>query len=509
MPPPCRFRPPLWCLLLLGCFLQPASWVVSAAVRPPRVAVVLSGGGARGGAHVGVLRALESAGIPVDLIVGTSYGGFVGCLYGIGYSTVDLEFLLRKIDWNWLLSDSPERRLIDLNRREREDRHLFDLEVSGSAVKLPAGFQKGQHIRELVDRLSALPLMEAGGDFDAFPIPFRLVATNLLNGRPYVFRNGSLSTAIRASIAVPGFFTPVKVDNALLVDGGIADNLPVDIARAEGATVVIAVDVSSPLKQSSEELGSVLDILDQVIAFQIEDRRRASAAQADVVIRPELGAFDADDFVHSHELVTVGESATIDALPAIRKILADHGIAPGVPQRQALIRQEHFDGRHYLYQEKQVEPAAVRIQGLKRRSEAGFLDRLSARPGRTVGPSALERDVAVLYGTGLFDAAGFRLEGPSSGPLLTYDLSEAASTQLAFGMRYDTEYEFTAAGELISRNTRGTGIELYANTLVGNVKHLELGLTSGERLGSLTGLSAGLMFRSRPRLLFQEDEKTG
>jgi len=165
----------------------------------PRVAVVLSGGGARGGAHIGVLRELESAGVPIDLIVGTSYGALFGGLYATGYSTEDLELIIRSIDWNEILSNAPKRKLLNFNNKARDNRKLLDFQLKNFSIKLPIGLQAGQKVQQLLDRLSAQVVLEAGNDFDKLPVPFRAVATDILTGKAHVFSGVATSTAITKS----------------------------------------------------------------------------------------------------------------------------------------------------------------------------------------------------------------------------------------------------------------------------------------------------------------------
>jgi len=197
--------------------------------RTPKVGLALSGGGARGAAHIGVLKALEREGIPVDYIAGTSFGALVGGLYALGYSPEKIEQIFSSQNWDDLFSDSPDRRLSPLVQR-KNFRYLGELRLRGFNVEIPAGLWGGQKLTELLNYYTTTKeILDAGFDFDRLRIPFRAVATDLLTGKPYVFRRGPMAEALRASIAIPMMFTPVEKENMLLVDGGLANNLPVDI----------------------------------------------------------------------------------------------------------------------------------------------------------------------------------------------------------------------------------------------------------------------------------------
>ena len=197
------------CLLLL-------SGPALAQNDPPKVALVLSGGGARGGTHIGVLSALKKAGIPIDLIVGASYGALVGGLYAAGYTPDDIERIIRAMDFSAFTNDRPDRKPLNLNHKGPRDRRFLDFHLDQFTLQFPRGLFAGQKIQQILDRLTTYEIYRAGGDFDRLPIPFRAVATDIITGDDYVFKSGSLSTAVRASIAVPGLFTPVELEHTHL-----------------------------------------------------------------------------------------------------------------------------------------------------------------------------------------------------------------------------------------------------------------------------------------------------
>jgi len=225
----------------------------------PKTALVLSGGGARGAAHIGVLKVLEELRVPIDMIVGTSMGSIVGGFYSAGYSPDELETLVRDLDWDAALADRPARELISFRRKQDDRDYMFGVEVGFNKGKftIPEGLIAGQDL----DFILKTNLLRAGyvPSFDRLPIPFRAVATDIETGELVELSNGDLAQAIRASMSVPGVFTPANINGRKLVDGGLVSNLPVQAARAMGADRIIAVDIGSGLIDE-DKLGSVIGV---------------------------------------------------------------------------------------------------------------------------------------------------------------------------------------------------------------------------------------------------------
>ena len=253
-------------LILSSVLFGPPAFADEAAVERPRIGLVLGGGGARGVAHIGVLQELERLQIPIDAIAGTSMGALVGGLYASGMTADELEALVQSLDWAGALTDQPARDDLSF-RRKQDDRAYpidFELGVRGTDFVLPEGVIQGHELDLLLRKLT-LEVSDITS-FDDLPIPFRAVAADIVTGDTVVMASGDLAMALRASMSVPGAFAPAEVDGRKLVDGGIADNLPVDIAREMGVDIVIAVDVEFPL-YSEEELGSVLTVSEQVLTI--------------------------------------------------------------------------------------------------------------------------------------------------------------------------------------------------------------------------------------------------
>src|ERR1700727_54162 len=268
-----------------------------AEVRP-RICLVLSGGGARGMAHIGVLKVLEELKVPIDCIAGTSMGAVVGGLYASGMSAAQIETTMRSVDWQEAFRDAPPRRDLAF-RRKQDDRNFLvrlPLGLKHGKILLPKGFIQGQKLQETLRQLT-LPFSNST-DFDLLPTPFRAVATDLETGNAVLMDKGDLAIAMRASMSAPGVFAPVELDGRLLVDGGLAENLPINVARAMHADILIVSDVSYPL-QPRAALDSALSISNQTLAILVRkdaDQQRTSLGPKDVLIEPNLGLTPATDF---------------------------------------------------------------------------------------------------------------------------------------------------------------------------------------------------------------------
>jgi NTE family protein len=294
------------------------NFVLQQQVKRPKIALVLSGGGARGIASVGVLNSLEQHHIPIDLIVGTSMGSIAGGLFAAGYSAHELKRLVDTTVWEEVISYSDEsaRRDLFLDQKNRQERSFLAVRFRGFEPIIPSAFSNGQRLTNLLNLLSLQGLYHPGPSFDDLEIPFRAVSTDLVSGKQIVIDKGSLSEAMRSSMTVPLLYTPVTTDSMELVDGGLIANIPVDIARNLGADIVIAVDVTSPLRPRGL-LSQFWEVGDQIMGIMMQASNREQLAKADIVIRPILEGHLSSDFSGLEEVVSEGEVATDSAIPEI------------------------------------------------------------------------------------------------------------------------------------------------------------------------------------------------
>lgn len=380
------------------------AWLAPAAAAPakdprhrPRIGLVLSGGGARGAAHIGVLKVLESLHVPVDAIAGTSMGAVVGSLYASGMSADEVESVIASIDWQDAFRDRPARAILNF-RRKQDDREFLvraPLGLRSGRLKLPRGLIQGQKLNQML-RLGLLPVAELP-DFDRLPIRFRALATDLSTGEPVVLRSGSLATAVRASMAAPGVFAPVEIDGRQLVDGGLVDNLPLELVREMDVDFVIAVDVSSPLRPAGQ-LDSALAVSNQMISIlmnRASARSRSQLTGRDVLIVPDLGALSSVDFAHVRDAILAGARAT----EARRDALA----ALSLPEAEyAEVRARRPRATPPTLEYVHVAPASGDYHKFIEASLAPLL-------GRPVEAATLGPATDALYGRDLFESLDYDL----------------------------------------------------------------------------------------------------
>ncbi|MDD4051256.1 MAG: patatin-like phospholipase family protein [candidate division Zixibacteria bacterium] len=310
--------------------LEPRDFHSPAPFFPWKIGLALSGGGARGISHIGLLKALDEAGVEISYIAGTSMGSIIGGLYASGYRPEELEKLIARVDFDTLLSDTPTRQSLLLTQRTERDRYLFSLRFDGLKPYWPRGLSVGQRLTNLLTDLTITANYRCGGDFDRLPIPFRAVATDIATGEVVPLSHGSLADAIRASIAFPLAFTGVDIDGRLLMDGGMRDPLPVDICRQMGAELVIAVNVVSPLLPI-EELSGPIDIANQVTSIMTQDALVRQLAQADIVVTPSLESLASFNFKSHDSLIAIGYRAGRQAADELWRRLAEYRVDGRVP----------------------------------------------------------------------------------------------------------------------------------------------------------------------------------
>ncbi|MGI9234587.1 MAG: patatin-like phospholipase family protein [Woeseiaceae bacterium] len=412
----------------------------------PRIGLVLGGGGARGAAHIGVLKELERLRIPIDVITGTSMGAIVGGLYASGMTAAELEELVGSLDWAGALSDKPDRSDLSF-RRKQDDAEFpidFELGLRGTDLVLPKGVVQGQKLdlllRELTIKTSHID------DFDDLPIPFRAIASDIGRGEAYVMSKGDLARSIRASMSVPGVIAPVRIDDRLLVDGGIVGNLPVDVIQDLGVDVVIAVDVEFPL-YGEDELGSVLTISEQMLTILIrkETLRQIDRLGAqDVLIRPELGTFASTDFGNILGTIAPGEEATRSQADRLRDIALDQA------------DYDEYHARRTALVTETPTLAFVRVLHDGRLSPAVLESRLSVKAGDPIDARVLAANADRLYGLQLYEHVGYRLvdENGQTGVEYYATAKSWGPNFLQFGVALEDDFEGSTGFNVSARLTR-------------------------------------------------------
>ncbi|RLE26265.1 MAG: hypothetical protein DRJ65_05840 [Acidobacteria bacterium] len=417
---------------------------VGAAEDPdvPKVGLVLSGGGALGSAHVGVLKVLEELRVPIHCVAGTSMGSIVGGLYAAGYSPQELEDLLLSTNWHDLLDDRPPRSRVPFRRKVDDLTFLTRLEVgfNRGKIQLPPALIQGQKLDFL---LQTLTIHTVGIEtFDELPIPFRTVATDLETGAEVDLDRGDLARAIRASMAVPGVFAPSVIEDRVLVDGGLVNNLPVDLARQMGADVVIAVDVGEPLR-SREELESLTRVAGQVVAMMVRGNANRQMAEADLVLFPDVGEFSGSDFHKADRMIPIGEAVT----RAAAEELSVYSLSEGA----------YAEFRSDQYRSTISEPIVKSVQlTTDSNADPDFLfARVRIRPGDPLDVQAIARDLERLYAEGDYERVSFFLTKVEEGYALHIEAHEKTwgPHVMRFGLNLGANFEGQSEFNLLANYT--------------------------------------------------------
>lgn len=389
----------------------------------PTVGLVLSGGSAKGFAHVGVIEVLEEAGIRVDVVTGTSMGSVVGALYAIGTSTDSIKGLVRGVDWDRALSDDTGRERRFLHERRYDERSILTLPVEGGIVGLPTGVAVGSNIVRLAER-ATWPYSTVRS-FDDLPRPFAAIAADIETGEAVVLRGGVLAEALRASSGIPGALEPFELGGRLLVDGLVARNLPAEDARALGADVVICSDVSDD-PGGRDDLDSLLDVLEQVMTFSMQERTDVQRGLCDVLIRPDLAGLGRLDFARFEDWFERGRAAATRHVDALRDISTAQEGRPARPWPEAL--------------PDSVRISSVVVQGGER-PLSGTLVRaqIGLEPGDFVDAAGLDDRLRNLDSTGLFGLVRYRLDREGQGVRVTVTIQERPRNRVGLGVRYDDE----------------------------------------------------------------------
>jgi NTE family protein len=399
----------------------------------PKVILVLSGGGARGSAHIGVIKVLEELHVEPDMIVGTSMGSIIGGLYAAGWSVEEIEKEILDIDWSTVFVDRMPRKYRTL-RRKQDDSYLVPIKMRFKGWKpyIPPSVIGGQSLELLLQRFE----IEASGerDFDKFPIPYRAVAANLATGDVVVISKGSLSTALRASMSVPAIFPPVEMDGIPLCDGGVAANFPVRVAQQLGADVVIGVDISSPLG-GKEQLGNLLTRLDQMTSLltagNVEEDKKALRPQ-DVLMVPELGDITFSDFARAKDAIAIGEKSARGVADRLRALaVSDEEWAA-------------FRARHHRRPASDLVIDRVVIKNESYLSNEVIDHRIDVRIGEPLDAEHLAQQILRLNGMDTFGTIHHDLHrDPDGHSVLTLEVPKKpySRNSLQFGINFEDDFQ--------------------------------------------------------------------
>lgn len=486
--------------LLITAILLGFSFSSTAQPKPrKKVGLVLSGGGAKGMAHIGALKVIEKAGIPIDYVVGTSMGSIIGGLYSIGYTPHQLDSLARHRDWTILLSDKIPRSEQNMAEREASEKYVFSLPFGkGTQKKLSGGLINGFNLANLFSELTLG--YHDSIDFNKLPVPFACVSENIVDGKEVNFHDGILATAMRASMAIPGVFTPVRLDSMVLVDGGVINNYPVNVARAMGADLVIGVDVQSDLK-SAGELNSASSILGQLINLMGLQLYEKNLKETNVYIKVDVEGYSAASF-------------TPNAIDTLIK----RGTEAAYVQEDALMHLKHELGLDSTYMPKPVSAypyspnrkvyvKEITFDGLETKDKKWLLKRCDLKEDAENSIKSIEEATAILCSNLGYSSATYNLpDAPGGGYNLNFILTRKYENKLNVGIRFDSE---ETASLLINTTSNFQGKLPTTLSLTGRLgKRYAARIDYGIEPAPLKNISISYMFQYNDINFYQHGDRS-
>lgn len=409
-------------------------------VYKPKVALVLSGGTAKGLAHIGVIQYMEEMGIRPDIIVGTSMGAIVGGLYAIGYSVEDLKKIADNTNWFLYLSNDTDLRNLNIEEKDDFEDFLYVFPIEKGKPELNKGLVYGHEMELNLARLT-FPSVEYS-NFDSFPIKFRAIATDVIEGREFIFKDGPLATAMRASMSMPALFYPVKYKDKLLIDGGITDNFGIEVAVKEGADIIIGSNVGNYLFDENE-LGSFQKISSQIIMFNSKKKMARYNNYLDILIEPpvlSMGTrFDKADLIINEGYL---ESTKYKSEFQELKNCIDY-------------YSENKNQYHKPIMHMSVEIDSVYISGISNQAvKQNILKNIRKNIGIEAGPSKIEKEISTLYGSGQYSKISYTVNKNSRGKYnLSMNFFESPANTLQLGLNYNNQSNMGIIAGFTARNS--------------------------------------------------------
>ena len=446
-----------------------------------KVGLVLSGGGAKGIAHIGIIKALEEAGVRIDFISGTSMGALIGGLYAIGYTSDQLLEIGLNSRWEEVFTEKPSRRYLSNYHKTFDDKSIVSFPIRKTGIDLPFGLLTGQNIYSFLSRLT----WPAHGtsDFNDFPIPFSATATELESGDYVHFREGFLADAIRASISIPSLMTPHEIDGIAYVDGVFSNNMPVQQVIDMGADYVISVDVATPLL-SLGEMSSLADIMNQTYYYRVSDLLEKQIELSDIYIKPNgIDDFSLLEFDKVNALVDIGLRAGAKYKVQFEEIAKRQGLS--APVRKGV-------GVYGA-----LPLSNVIIRGNEDIDREFILNTLQFRKGDSITPDIIEHQIEQLISTQLFDLVTYRVE-PNEQYFydLYIDVKERSAELLNVGVRYETKTEASVYASTEFTNLLHEGSTIGAQIRLGEYTRMEADYLVYGNLGSRFALKSSLIYES-------------
>ncbi len=422
-------------------------------VKGPKIGLELSGGGAKGFAHIGAIKVFEEAGLRFDYVGGTSMGSIIGGLYAMEYHPDTMAKMIRKQNWDMLLSDKVTRNYIPIEEKYNADRFILTFPVKGRKVQIKQGMHNGQLINMLLAETTS-PYYNIT-DFQKLPVSFLCIGTDLVTGENVVINKGSLAQAMRASMSIPSYFTPVELEGRLLVDGGVVNNFPVPEVKKMGADIIVGVDVQSGLSDR-DELTSLVSILDQITSYYRVNANEKAVAQTDIYIKPDLKDYGMMDYADFEAIMKAGEEAARIALPQLKKLVdsIQNFRTGGYPA---------LTGRPL----DSIFITSIQYKGLKKVSANYLQGNLRVKPLTWVKISDLNEGILRAYGSGFFESINYSFLPDLKGANLVVDVHEGGQGILGAGIHYDSDYNVALLLNATFKNVMIKGSKLFIDAGLG------------------------------------------
>lgn len=416
--------------------------------KQPKIGLVLSGGGAKGLAHIGVLKEIDKAGLQIDYIGGTSMGAIIGGLYAAGYTGVQIEKIVNSINLQDILQDVLPRNSKPFFEKEYGENYAIVLPVTRKGIGLPRAVSKGQNVLDLFS--NALSHLDSISNFNQLPIPFFCVATDAETGKMVLLEEGSLPLALRASASFPTLLNPVEVNKHLLIDGGIANNFPSDIMKTKDVDIIIGVDVQSDLTKR-EGLNSVITILNQIVSYDIYEQSKKGAADSDIYIKPDISYFTVVDFDKSKEIMQKGEETGIKYRQTFDSI--------------AQLQHSKKKKENLILLDNEFVIKEIKIFGTENYTPAYIRGKLSIRVGDKITRKELNKRINFLSSTGNYDQINYKIIGDK---VHFYVKEEKLKTTVGLGAHYDELYQSAILANYVHKSLLLNNDELSFDLILGD-----------------------------------------
>jgi len=484
-------------LVWLLVFCLPFLWLNANPTTPeqgkkrPTVGLVLSGGGAKGFAYVGLLRVIQEVGLPIDYIGGSSIGSIIGGLYAIGYHPDTIAKLIRSQPWDALLKDVTERKYVAYEEKGIGEKTIVNLPLKNKKIGIGSMYQ-GQEISLLLNRFFSSVYKTT--DFTKFQTPFLCIGTNLFTGEGVVLNKGYLPMAIRASMSIPGYFEPTDYMGYYLVDGGVVNNYPAKEVKEMGAQIIVGGDVQAGLYTTRSQLSSITAIIDQITSFSRVRANEIGDSLTDLKVRIKM-TYGMMDFDQYDSIMAVGERVACEHYNEL-KHLAD-----------SLNAIEYKPLKKYIAEPlKTIQVDSLIIRGNKRMRDAYFKSIFGSFQHRRVTVDEIERDIRLTYGSGFFDKVSYELKYSNGKTYLIIDAVEGGPGEISAGIHYDSDYgiSLTLAGAF--RNVLGTNSKIFADVNVAVNPRIRLQYLSG--FGGQAAIGVNAEFYTLRIDTYVKNEKT-